>query len=187
MNDLLQLSNQFLIAMPALADANFQRSVTYICEHNVNGAVGFMINRPIGLTLEHVFSQMQITVSDERANQIPLLYGGPLQTERGFVIHSPVGKWRSSLIMSEEIAVTTSQDILDAIAQGQGPEQVIIVLGYAGWGASQLESEIMINSWLSCQSTKQILFDTPLELRWQAAAKEIGVDIRFMTDIIGHA
>lgn len=186
MSEPSNLSNHFLIAMPSMQDPNFNRTVTYICEHNENGAIGFIINRPAELNLEHVFEQMQIKVKGDLLGQQPLMSGGPLQAERGFVIHSPVGEWRSSLQTGDNIAVTTSQDVLEAMAVGDGPDKVVVTLGYAGWGAAQLEQEILQNAWLSCPASEQILFELPFAKRWEAAAKEIGVDINSISDIVGH-
>ena len=161
MNETLCLTNQFLIAMPNLADPNFHHAVTYVCEHTPEGAMGFIINRPVGLTLEHVLEQMDIEQTQTDLLDVPILYGGPLQPERGFVIHRPATLWRSTLVL-EDLAITTSQDVLDAIAAGDGPEDVVIALGYAGWASDQLEAELAENSWLNCKASHDIIFKTPL-------------------------
>ncbi len=186
-NQVTNLENHFLIAMPNLSDPNFHRTVTYICEHNKDGAIGIIINRPMGMQLAEVFTQMDIQVTREDVGKMNLLYGGPIQPERGFVIHRPIGQWRSSLKTSASLAVTTSQDILEAFAKGEGPKDAIIALGYAGWGPKQLEAELIENVWLSISASEEILFDVPFDQRWEAAAKEIGIDIHTLSNEIGHA
>ena len=187
MVDETNLTNHFLIAMPSLEDGNFSQSVTYICEHDKNGALGITINRPSDISLIEILSQLQIkSDADETINQV-ILNGGPVQTDRGFILHSPVGKWDSSLHVTDKIAVTTSQDIMQAIANNQGPEKKLIALGYAGWGPGQLELEISQNTWLSCPATEQILFDTAIEKRWQAAALLLGIDLQLLSNQTGHA
>lgn len=181
------LTHHFLIATPALKDPNFFRCVIYICEHNEKGAIGIIINRPVAVQLSEVLQSMDIKVDDPKTDEISLLFGGPLQQERGFVIHYPVGAWRSSLKLEDEVAVTTSRDILEAIARGEGPNNVLVALGYAGWGPQQLEQEMAGNEWLSARATLDVLFRTPFEQRWQAAAALVGVDITTMSGEIGHA
>lgn len=181
------LANHFLIAMPSLTDPNFSRTVSYVCEHNDDGAIAIIINRPTEYTLSYIFEQMSIEVTHPTANDIPVMYGGPVQQDRGFVIHRPHGKWRSSLKVTEDIAVTTSHDILEAVAQGKGPDDIIIALGYAGWGEAQLEAELMSNHWLNCEANSDILFATPFQDRWRAAAETLGVNITTISDQSGHA
>jgi putative transcriptional regulator len=181
------LTNHFLIAMPSLGDPNFLQSVTYICEHNEDGAVGIIINRPLGMQLQHIFEQMSIESVIDEVNQKPILYGGPLQQDRGFVLHRPTGNWRSSLGTESEITVTTSQDILQAMARGEGPAETLIALGCAGWAPNQLEAEYQENAWLSCKADPAILFNTPYGERWEAAAKLLGVDLRLLSSDTGHA
>lgn len=188
MNDKINLVNHFLIAMPSLREPAFRQAVTYICEHNENGAIGVIINRPIGFNLEHIFKQIAIETVDEKMKDAQVLYGGPVQPKRGFIIHSPATEWRSTLMVSNEIAVTTSQDILEAMANGQGPERVVVALGYASWAPHQLEKEITENLWLSCLADASILFDTPFAKRWQAAGKLMGIgDINVLFGSAGHA
>ena len=182
-----RLSNHFLIAMPSLADGNFSRSVTYICEHDDKGSLGITINRPSDILLEEIFQQLEIPCSQPHISQQPVYVGGPVQQDRGFLLHSPVGNWDSSLQVTENIAVTTSKDILEAIARGEGPEQVIIALGYAGWGPGQLEHEMSENAWLSCPANEQILFHTPAEKRWEQAAMLLGIDLQLLSSDTGHA
>lgn len=181
------LHNQFLIAMPALEDPNFFHSVTYICEHTEDGAMGIVINHPMELHLSDVLEQMDIPVDDPAIASQALFLGGPVQTERGFVIHEPVGQWESTLATSKDIAITTSRDILSAIASGQGPNHTLVALGYAGWGPGQLEKEIADNAWLNCPADKAILFEHPTEKRWKAAASLMGIDLDLLSMDAGHA
>ncbi len=187
MNTGQYLSNHFLIAMPQLADPNFFHTVTYICEHNAEGALGIVINRPLGLQLGEVFSHMEITAQIPASRDIPIYSGGPVQQDRGFVIHRPVGDWSASLQVTKSIAVTSSRDILSAMAAGEGPENALVALGYAGWGAGQLEQEMLDNAWLSGPADERIIFDLPTERRWEAAAALLGVDIHTLTGQPGHA
>lgn len=181
------LTNHFLIAMPSLADPNFQQSVTYVCEHNEDGAMGIVINRPLDIQLGDVLQHMDIEADDPRvANQLVYL-GGPVQTERGFVLHRPPGRWEAMLQVSGSIGITTSQDILTAIARGEGPDRVVVALGYAGWGPGQLEKEMMANAWLSGPADAGIIFDLPWQKRWEAAAALVGVDINCISADVGHA
>ncbi len=181
------LTNHFIIAMPNLEDGNFSQSVTYICEHDENGALGITINRPSEISLSEIFSQLHIQPEDDTVLEQPILSGGPVQIDRGFILHSPTGDWESSLKVTDNIAVTTSQDIMRAIAEGRGPGRSIIALGYAGWGPGQLEYELSENAWLSCPANEQILFDTPMEKRWQAAAALLGIDLQLLSNQTGHA
>jgi putative transcriptional regulator len=181
------LSNHFLIAMPSLSDPYFVRSVAYICEHNASGAIGIVINHPLEIHLNDVFDQMDIKSANANAQQLPVLCGGPVHPERGFVIHTPGGNWRSSLEMNSEISVTTSRDILLAIAQNAGPEKAVISLGYANWTAGQLEKEIKDNFWLVCSADTDILFQLPFAERWHAALRLLGVDVNCLSSDIGHA
>jgi len=181
------LSNHFLIAMPALADPNFVHTVTYLCEHNEEGAMGIVINRPLKVTLAEILDHMGIEPSPQVDGSTPIFMGGPVQPERGFVIHSPVGAWESSLQVTSEIAVTTSRDILTAIAHGEGPAHYQIHLGYAGWGAGQLEQEMADNAWLSGPADSEILFERAVAERWTAAARLIGIDLNLLSSDAGHA
>lgn len=187
MSDFPSLANHFLIAMPTLADPHFSHTVTYICEHNEDGAMGIIINRPMSVTLGEVLTQMKINASNRLDTHAPMHEGGPVRREHGFVLHSPVGAWETSLAITDEIALTTSLDILASIAHAEGPKRYLIALGYAGWGAGQLEQEMVNNSWLSGPATGEILFDTPLEQRWQAAASLLGIDLNLLSSEVGHA
>ncbi|MGD2055078.1 MAG: YqgE/AlgH family protein [Gammaproteobacteria bacterium] len=182
-----QLTNHFLIAMPGLMDDNFNQAVTYICEHDENGTFGIVINRESDITLDDVMQQMQIPYPTEQQDNTRVLTGGPVQSNRGFILHRPAGNWDSSLIVTDTIALTTSRDILEAIAENRGPDDNIIALGYAGWGPGQLEQEMAANTWLSCPAEQQIIFETPVEKRWQAAADLIGVDLQLLSNDTGHA
>ncbi len=181
------LTNQFLIAMPALADPNFYHTVTYVCAHNEDGAMGIVINRPMDLNLGDIMSQMSIDVTANSVKDLPIFDGGPVQRERGFVIHRPAGNWDAMLAVGDELSVTTSRDILVAVANGKGPDKTLIALGYAGWGAGQLEREIAENAWLHGPASERVLFEMPHEERWQAAAALVGVDFDRLSGEAGHA
>ena len=181
------LTDHFLIAMPAMGDPNFDRTVTFICEHNEDGALGLVINRPMDLTLGEIFSQMSLDCDDQEISALPVLQGGPVQVERGFVIHGSEREWNSTLAVSDTVAVTTSRDVLEAMAAGDGPERALVAIGYAGWGAGQLEAEMAANAWLTVPANTEILFDIPFEKRWRAAAALIGIDLDLLSTEAGHA
>lgn len=188
MTNATYLNNQFLIAMPSLADPGFSHTVTYICQHNEEGALGIVINRPAGLKLGDIFEQMHIETPFEHIRNQPVYAGGPVQQERGFVIHSPCDKvWDSTIATSNTISLTSSRDILEAIARNEGPQHFLIALGYAGWSSGQLEREIIDNSWLNAPCWENILYDTPISQRWNAAASQMGIDINKLTTPAGHA
>lgn len=180
------LGNHFLVAMPSLRDPNFYQSVVYVCEHNAGSALGLVINRPSSVVLGDILKQLSISVDNPSLAQRPVFQGGPVQTDRGFVIHEPVGTWDSTLKLGT-LGVTTSRDVLAALARGQGPGRSFVALGYAGWGAGQLETELAANSWLSTPADERIIFETPVAERWQAAARLIGVDIAMLSGDAGHA
>lgn len=180
-------ANQLLIALPALDDPNFSRSVTLICQHDKDGAMGIVVNRGSEYTLGDVLEQMQIEGGDETLRSRPVLSGGPVHPERGFVLHDGGRNWDSSVAIGDGLYVTTSRDILEAMARGDGPGNATVALGCAGWGAGQLEHELGENSWLTAPVDIDLLFTTPLEQRWQRAAGSIGVDMALMTDYSGHA
>ena len=181
------LANHLLIAMPSLTDPNFKKSVIYVCEHQAQGTVGLIINRPMQYPLSLVFDQLQIQPIHAEQNSKPLLFGGPIQPERGFVIHRPFGEWRSSLALRDDVTVTTSNDIIRAIAQDHGPKDVLVTLGYVGWGENQLEQEVMDNIWLVCPCRPELLYDVPFEERWEYAGLTIGVHMNQLTSSVGHA
>ena len=181
------LANQILVALPTLADPNFSRSVTLICQHDADGAMGVTINRPSEYTLGEVFKQMGIESGDEALCARPVVSGGPVHPERGFVLHDGEHAWDSSLAIADGLYVTTSRDVLEALANGDGPRSATVALGCAGWGAGQLEQELVENSWLTVPADHELVFEMPLPLRWQAAAGRIGVDLSRLTDYSGHA
>lgn len=180
-------TNHFLIAMPGLQDPNFARTVTYICEHNAHGAMGIVVNRPMGLRLKEMLAQLEIPATAPDSLELPVFLGGPVQTDRGFVLHSAERTWESTLKITPEIAITTSKDILEAIAQGHGPRDSLVALGYAGWAEGQLEDEMSANSWLSGPADTGILFRLAPEARWQAAAGLLGIDLNLLSGDAGHA
>jgi len=181
------LANQLLIALPTLADPNFSRSVALVCQHDAEGAMGVVINRASEYTLGEVFRQMGIDSDDGGLKARQVLAGGPVHPERGFVIHDGAREWDSSLAIADGLYVTTSRDVLEAMARGDGPASATVALGCAGWGAGQLEHELVENSWLTVPADAEVLFTLPLEARWQAAAGRIGVDLARMADYAGHA
>jgi putative transcriptional regulator len=180
-------SNQFLIAMPALDDPNFQRTVTLICQHDDEGAIGLIVNRPLEVPLNQIFEQMEIGSTHPRFAEDPIYIGGPVQQERGFVLHQPEGSWDSTLAVSDELAMTTSRDILQAMAEGGGPDRAMVALGYAGWGAGQLEDEMAANSWLNVPTELTVIFDIDASQRWLEAARLQGIDLERLSDQTGHA
>ena len=187
----LNLTNHFLIAMPSMMDPVFGGTVIYLCEHSARGAMGMVINRPIELTVAGLFDRidlkLEIIPDSHPIGKRPVIFGGPVQDDRGFVLHTPVGAYSSSLKVTDEIAFTTSRDVLEAVAAGDGPEQVLISVGYAGWGAGQLEQEILANGWLTVAADARILFDLPLEERFAAAIKLLGIDPLMLAAEAGHA
>ncbi|PZN73425.1 MAG: YqgE/AlgH family protein [Candidatus Methylumidiphilus alinenensis] len=180
------LTNHFLIAMPGMADPFFAKTVTYLCQHNRDGALGIIINRPSELTLGDIMQQMNIEISAEEVGGIPIYFGGPVQPERGFVLHEPCGHWDSTLQVAPTISLTTSRDILEAISVGKGPRKSLVALGYAGWGQGQLEREMVENAWLSSPGDQSILFNVASASRWKAAAELMGINISLLTSQAGH-
>jgi putative transcriptional regulator len=182
------LNNQFIIAMPALTDPIFSHTVTYLCQHNAEGALGIVINRLANMKLGDIFKQMNIPVTSKAAIEMPVFTGGPVQQHRGFVLHTNTNnsRWDMTLPVSESISLTTSRDIIESIAIGEGPEQYLVALGYAGWSEGQLEKEMLENTWLNTPFGKQVLFETSINLRWSAAANQIGIDINLLTAPAGH-
>lgn len=181
------LTSQLLIALPALADTGFSRAVALICQHDAEGAMGIVINRPSEYTLAEVLGQIGLDCTDEQLRSRPVLAGGPVHPERGFVLHDGGLGWDSSMRIADGLYLTTSRDILASMAAGEGPEHAIVALGCAGWGAGQLDSELTENSWLTAPADAELLFGLPLEARWQAAAGRIGVDFAYLADYAGHA
>ncbi len=187
MPDPTPLTNQLLIAMPSLRDPNFARGVTFLCQHGEDGAMGLMINRLSEYRLGDVLAQMDMRSEIPEVVDAPVLIGGPVQPERGFVLHTPNGDWESSFRISDHVSVTTSRDILAAIAAGQGPRHAVVALGYSGWSPGQLEQELVENHWLTAPASEQVLFETPLDQRWEAAAHLVGVNLFQMASYAGHA
>jgi len=187
----VSLANHFLIAMPAMADPNFSRTLTYICEHNADGALGIIVNRPTDMNLAGLFDRVSIPMDLEEAEvrfaNLPVYYGGPVQTDRGFVLHRPAGHWQSSLSINEEIALTSSRDILQAMGGSGHPAEVLVSLGYAGWTAGQIEWELAQNAWLTVEADHSIIFDLPPEERFVAAMQLLGVDFANLSEVAGHA
>jgi putative transcriptional regulator len=183
----LDLSNHFLIAMPAMTDPFFVKSLTYVCEHNEQGALGIVVNRPVSLTLGELFEQIKLPLDAAELKRVPVHFGGPVQTDRGFVLHEPAGDWQSTLNINGKVALTTSKDILEAVGQSKGPRNILVTLGYAGWSQGQLEHEISQNAWLTVPATEHILFELPAEERLAAAMALLGIDYASLSEESGHA
>jgi len=181
------LENHLLIAMPSLDDSYFNKTVTYICEHNDEGAMGLIINLPVNVSLNELLSQLDADKDEtpELAQQV--LTGGPVSPDRGFVLHSPQLGWKSSLALSDEIMITTSKDILMALGSEEAPDNYMVTLGYAGWGPGQLEEELQANSWLTIAADSDILFNTPIEQRWLKATEKLGINVANLSSDVGHA
>jgi putative transcriptional regulator len=183
----INLTHHFLIAMPSMADPNFSRTLTYVCEHNDQGALGLVVNRPIDMTLRALFARLSLSLRDPAHSDLPIYFGGPVQTDRGFVLHEPAGNWQSTLRVGEGIGLTTSKDILEAVGRGEGPGRMLVTLGYAGWSPGQLEHELGQNAWLTVAASEGILFETPAEERLPAAMELLGLDYARLQDEAGHA
>ena len=187
----IDLTNHFLIAMPGMADPRFSKTLTFICEHNAQGAVGIIVNKPIDLTVAALFDQVDISLPPSLGTlrETKVLFGGPVLTDRGFVLHQPLGNWKSTLKVNDDTGLTTSKDILDAIAAGDdnAPRQVLMTLGYAGWGAGQLEDELGRNGWLSVLADTELVFNLPPNARLTAAMDMLGLNYGNLSDSVGHA
>ncbi|SFP76668.1 putative transcriptional regulator [Nitrosomonas cryotolerans] len=183
----LNLTDHFLIAMPSMMDSVFSKTLTYVCEHNEQGALGLVINRPTDLTLANLFKQLGIPSADPPQEIPPVLFGGPVQLDCGFVLHHPVGKWQSTLAINQKVGLTTSLDILQAIANSEGPEQILVALGYAGWAPGQIEHELGQNAWLTVPASSSVIFDLPSEEKLPAAMKLLGIDFSNLSNEVGHA
>ena len=181
------LVNQLLIAMPGMLDPNFSTTVTLICEHNDEGALGIVVNRPTTLKLGGLFEQLSVKDPDPDVAKSPVLSGGPVGTERGFVLHGPKHSYENTLAVSDDIRLTLSRDVIDAMATGQGPDNALVAIGYAGWEPGQLEDEMLANAWLNVPATPEIVFETPFAARWNSAARTLGIDIASMSTDAGHA
>ena len=186
-NRSISLKDHFLIAMPTINDGIFANSITYICEHNEQGAMGIVINHPLDLSLDEIFQHLEIS-DIQHPHDEQILAGGPVHMDRGFVLHrSTEAEWDSTIRVSDQVALTTSQDILAAIAHDEGPIDNLVALGYAGWGAGQLEVELAENAWLTTPADSDIIFRTPIELRAKAAAAKLGIDLALISPQAGHA
>jgi putative transcriptional regulator len=183
----VNLTNHFLIAMPNMADPYFARTLTFICEHDDQGALGVVVNRPIEMTLGALYDRLSLPLTSQILLNEPVYFGGPVQTDRGFVLHRPLGKWQATLSVRDSVGLTTSKDILEAAGQGAGPQRMLVTLGYSGWAAGQLENEISQNAWLTVEANEAIIFDTPSEQRLPAAMKLLGVDFAKLSEEAGHA
>jgi putative transcriptional regulator len=188
----VNLTGHLLIAMPGMTDPFFSKSVTFICTHNQDGAMGVMINRPTDLSYETLFEKIKVELAQSELADNAVLYGGPVQPERGFVLHEHSGEWNSTLSIAENTALTTSKDILESVAMGAGPKKMLLALGYAGWTAGQLEQEIAANSWLSVQAKDgetlhKILFECKAEDKLNASLALLGVNPAMLSDVAGHA
>jgi putative transcriptional regulator len=183
----INLTHHFLIAMPNMADPYFAKSLTYVCEHNDQGALGLVVNRPIDMTLQALFERLSLTLQHKDLSDAPIYFGGPEQTDRGFVLHEPAGNWQSTLRVRDAIGLTTSKDILEAVGRGEGPQKILVTLGYAGWSPGQLEHELGQNAWLTVEAKDAIIFDLPSEERLPAAMELLGVDYARLADSAGHA
>jgi putative transcriptional regulator len=183
------LVNHFLIAMPSMLDPVFGGTVIYLCEHNAQGALGVIINKPTDMSMDTLFEriELELEIVPQAGGDRPVMFGGPVQVEHGFVLHSPSEVYSSTLRVSDELALTTSKDILEAAAAGNGPEKILVSLGCAGWSAGQLEEEIVRNGWLTVSAKPEIVFDTPVEQRFAAAMKLLGIDPVMLAGVAGHA
>jgi len=183
----VNLSHHFLIAMPNMVDPHFSKTLTYVCEHNDQGALGLVVNRPIEMTLARLLAQVSIPTGADQHAAVPIHYGGPVQIDRGFVLHEPAGPWQSTLKINQDLGLTTSRDVLEAIARGDGPHQILVTLGYAGWAPGQLEQELAQNAWLSVAAQSEVMFELPPEQRLSAAMKLLGIDFASLSENAGHA
>ena len=183
----LNLTDHFLIAMPAMDDPYFSKSLIYIAEHNEQGALGIIVNRPINMTLATLFEKIEVPLESAELANLPVFFGGPVQTDRGFVLHRPLGAWQSTLAVNREVGLTSSRDVLQAVARDGQPHEIMISLGYSGWGAGQLESELAQNAWLTVPAEPFILFDLPCEERLASAMEMLGIDFINLAGQAGHA
>ncbi|MGZ5158071.1 MAG: YqgE/AlgH family protein [Caldimonas sp.] len=190
----INLTNQFLIAMPGMGDGTFAGTVVYLCEHTEKGALGLVINKPIDITLKNLFEKVELSLDREDLAEAPVYFGGPVQTERGFVLHEPLGAdagaeggYNSSLKIEGGLEMTTSKDVLEALSNGAGPKKVLVTLGYSGWAAGQLEDEMSNNGWINVEAEPGIIFDTPVGERYDKALSLLGIDASMLSSAAGHA
>ena len=190
-SDRFDLTNQFLIAMPGMSDDSFAGAVVYLCEHNADGALGLVINKPIDIKLKNLFEKVELNLGASELAEQPVFFGGPVQTERGFVLHEKrddaAVPYNSTLSIPGGLEMTTSKDVLEALAHGTGPKRLLVTLGYSGWAAGQLEDEISRNGWLNVDATPEIIFDTPVGERYDRALSLLGIDPRMLSQEAGHA
>ena len=190
----INLTNQFLIAMPGMGEGTFAGTVVYLCEHSEKGALGLVINKPIDITLKNLFEKVELSLERDDMAELPVYFGGPVQTERGFVLHEPLAgeggegsAYSSSLRIPGGLEMTTSKDVLEAISSGAGPKKVLVTLGYSGWAAGQLEEELGRNGWINVDAEPGIIFDTPVGQRYDKALSLLGIDVGMLSSAAGHA
>ena len=182
----VDLTHHFLIAMPAMADPRFANTLAFICEHSAYGTIAIVVNKPTDMTVSKLLSQIDVA-ADARRFDAPVLSGGPVQSNHGFVLHRPLGNWQSTLAVSDDVGLTTSKDVLEAAARGEGPHDFLVSLGYAGWGAGQIEQELAANAWLTVAADPDVMFDLPAERRLPAAMQLLGIDFSRLSEEVGHA
>jgi putative transcriptional regulator len=183
----VNLTDHFLIAMPAMDDSFFSKTLVYIAEHNAQGALGIIVNRPIDMSLATLFEKIDVPLEAEGLGNLPVFFGGPVQTERGFVLHRPLGEWQSTLAVNSDIGLTSSRDVLQALAREGWPRDVMVTLGYSGWSAGQLEQELVQNAWLTVPADPHILFELPFEERLGSAMEKLGISFTHLAEGVGHA
>ena len=183
----MNLTDHFLIAMPAMDDPYFSRTLIYIAEHNDQGALGLIVNRPIDMDLTTLFEKIEVPLESPNVGRLPVYFGGPVQTDRGFVLHRPVGNWQSTLVVTSEVGLTSSRDVLQAVGKDGQPGEIMVTLGYSGWSAGQLENELVQNAWLTVPADPRILFELPFEERLPSAMETLGIDFANLSEKAGHA
>lgn len=183
----LNLTGHFLIAMPAMHDPYFSGTLIYVCEHNEKGSMGVIVNRPTDMNLNTLFEKTELAFDMSGLVNLPVYFGGPIHTDRGFILHQPLGQWRSTLSVNGEIGLTSSRDVLISIGETGMPKDILITLGYAGWSAGQIEQEIAANAWLTTPADSDILFRLPYEERFMAAMNSLGIDPIYLSEDAGHA
>lgn len=183
----MNLTNHFLIAMPAMDDPYFSKTLIYIAEHNDQGALGLIINRPIDMDLATLFEKIEVPLESPNVGKLPVYFGGPVQTDRGFVLHRPIGNWQSTLAVTTEVGLTSSRDVLQAVGKEGQPAEIMVTLGYSGWGSGQLENELSQNAWLTVPADPRILFELPFEERLPSAMEILGIDFANLSENAGHA
>ena len=183
----MNLTDHFLIAMPAMDDPYFSRTLIYIAEHNDQGALGLIVNRPIDMDLATLFEKIEVPLESPNVGRLPVYFGGPVQTDRGFVLHRPVGNWQSTLVVTSEVGLTSSRDVVQAVGKDGQPGEIMVTLGYSGWSAGQLENELVQNAWLTVPADPRILFELPFEERLPSAMETLGIDFANLSEKAGHA